>query len=136
MKNSNIDINRFIIEEAKKLGFSNIGFSRCVELTDDKTHLQKWIDSGYNAGMTYMNNNFDKRANPTLLVPGAKSVISFSYNYFTDKKIVNSKFRISKYAYGRDYHKVIKKKLKILYSRLRELNPEIEGRFLLIRLLF
>ena len=79
--------------------------------------------------MSYLEKNIDKRLDPRLLVPGSKSVISLSYNYFPPKKLIEeNNFIISKYAYGKDYHKVLKKKLKKLFASIREKIGKIEGR--------
>ncbi len=125
----NSNFNKRIIDKAKELGFSEIGFSRAKKLDEDEVWLKKWLDKGYNAGMEYMNNHFDKRLDPTELVPNAKTVISFLYNYYTEtSQNENSELTVSKYAFGRDYHKVVKNKLKILFNYINnEIHP-IKGR--------
>ncbi|MEZ4907301.1 MAG: DUF1730 domain-containing protein [Saprospiraceae bacterium] len=75
--------------------------------------MKKWLDNGFQAGMSYMDNHFDKRISPEYLVPGAKSIITFTYNYHTEQSLLNSSYKISKYAYGRDYHKVIKRNSRV-----------------------
>ena len=119
----------FIKSEAKKLGFSGCGISKARFLSEEAKNFEKWLSNGYQGSMSYLEKNIDKRLNPTLLVPGSKSVISLAFNYFPPKKLIdNNNFIISKYAYGRDYHKVLKKKLKKLFFLMREKIGNIEGR--------
>ena len=119
----------FIKKEAKKLGFSGCGISKARFLSEEAKNFEKWLSNGYQGSMSYLEKNIDKRLNPTLLVPGSKSVISLAFNYFPPKKLIdNNNFIISKYAYGRDYHKVLKKKLKKLFFLMREKIGNIEGR--------
>lgn len=114
--------NRDIIEaHATALGFDAIGIAKAQKMEDEARKLEVWLNQGYHGQMSYMENHFDKRIDPTLLVPGAKSVISLMYNYHTTQEQVDPLApKISKYAYGRDYHKVIKKKLLSLVARLEE----------------
>ena len=119
----------FIKTEAKKLGFSGCGISKARFLSEEAKNFEKWLSNGYQGSMSYLEKNIDKRLNPTLLVPGSKSVISLAFNYFPPKKLIdNNNFIISKYAYGKDYHKVLKKKLKKLFFLMREKIRNIEGR--------
>ena len=119
----------FIKTEAKKLGFSSCGISKARFLSEEAKNFEKWLSNGYQGSMSYLERNIDKRLDPTLLVPGSKSVISLAFNYFPPKKLIdNNNFIISKYAYGRDYHKVLKKKLKKLLFLMRERIGDIEGR--------
>ena len=119
----------FIKTEAKKLGFSNCGISKARFLSEEAKNFEKWLSNGYQGSMSYLEKNIDKRLNPTILVPGSKSVISLAFNYFPPKKLIdNNNFIISKYAYGKDYHKVLKKKLKKLFFLMREKIGNIEGR--------
>jgi epoxyqueuosine reductase len=98
-------------------------------LPADAKRLQTWLDQGYHSGMGYMTNHFEKRADPTLLVEGAKSVISVIYNYYTDREQADSEAPVlSKYAYGKDYHKVLKDKLYVLLEFIKSSIPEAEGR--------
>ena len=119
----------FIKTEAKKLGFSGCGISKARFLSEEAKNFEKWLSNGYQGSMSYLEKNIDKRLNPTILVPGSKSIISLAFNYFPPKKLIdNNNFIISKYAYGRDYHKVLKKKLKKLFFLMREKIGNIEGR--------
>lgn len=116
--------------EAKRLGFSDCGISKAENLSSEKNRLKSWLDNGFNAEMGYMANNFEKRLNPTLLVPEAESVISVSLNYFPGKIEFNKhQPKISKYALGRDYHKVMKKMLKALFNFIHQFEPQLEGRY-------
>ena len=119
----------FIKAEAKKLGFSSCGISKARFLSEEAKNFEKWLSNGYQGSMSYLEKNIDKRLDPTILVPGSKSVISLAFNYFPPKKLIeNNNFIISKYAYGRDYHKVLKKKLKKLFFLMKEKIGNIEGR--------
>lgn len=120
---------QFIKDEALKLGFLEIGISEAAKLTEEETRLQHWLNIGNHGEMDYMQNHFEKRIDPSELVPGAKSVISLLYNYYTDKKSAESSFKISRYAYGKDYHSVLKKKLKKLFQIIKNIIPETEGRY-------
>lgn len=117
-----------IKEQAKSLGFDFCGISRAEKLVEEEPKLESWLKNGFHGKMAYMENHFDKRLDPTKLVPGAKSVVSLLYNYFPDEQAKPSYHRIARYAYGKDYHFVIKEKLKILLENLREEIGEIEGR--------
>ena len=120
---------KFIKDESKRLGFSSCGISKARFLSEEADNFEKWLTKGYQGSMSYLEKNIDKRLDPRLLVPGSKSVISLSYNYFPPKKLnEENNFIISKYAYGKDYHKVLKKKLKKLFASIREKIGEIEGR--------
>jgi len=111
------------------LGFQYCGISKTEYLEEEADRLESWLASAKNGQMSYMANHFDKRLDPRQLVPGAKSVISLMYNYHTETRQIDSTApKISTYAFGRDYHKVIKKKLKTFLSRIREEIGEVDGR--------
>jgi epoxyqueuosine reductase len=119
----------FIKSAAKTLGFDYCGIAKAEKLDEDARRLGSWLNKGFNGNMRYMENYFDLRIDPCKLVPGAKSVITLLLNYFpsqeqqkTDSPIV------SKYAYGKDYHEVIKAKLKLFLQMLKENIGEIHGR--------
>jgi epoxyqueuosine reductase len=116
-----------IKNKAYSLGFDFVGVSKVEFLNEEAVHLENWLKKGYQAKMHYMEDYFDLRLNPTLLVDDAKSVVSFLLNYFPDKEI-QSDYKVSKYAYGKDYHNVIKKKLKKLLKFIREEIGEVSGR--------
>lgn len=114
---------------AKENKFSFCGISKAEFLEEEVSKLEQWLKRGYHGKMQYMENHFDKRLDPTKLVPGAKSVISLIYNYYpASKQKETSTFKIAKYAQGEDYHVVIKDKLKIFLDKIREEIGEVEGR--------
>lgn len=119
----------FIKSLAHDLGFSYCGISKAEFLKDEAPLLEAWLKRGYQGRMSYLENYFDKRLDPTLLVPGAKSVISLMYNYYPEKDLAdNHNLKIAKYAYGKDYHFVIKDKLNIFFARIQEQIGSVEGR--------
>ena len=119
----------FIKSKAKSLGFSYCGVARAEFLKDEAPRLEEWLARGYHGKMSYLENYFDKRLDPTLLVPGAKSVVSLIYNYFPKKDLAReNEFKVAKYAYGEDYHFVVKDKLKILLEDIRTEIGQVSGR--------
>ena len=115
--------------EAKKLGFMFCGIAKAGFLEEEAPKLEKWLKNNMHGEMQYMENHFDKRLDPRLLVDDAKSVISLGLNYFTENEQVDpSAPKISKYAYGEDYHYVIKDKLKRLLDFINEQIGEVSGR--------
>ena len=110
-----------IKQKAQKFGFQSCGISKAEFLEDDAPKLENWLKNNYHGEMAYMENYFDKRLDPTLLVEDSKSVISLSYNYFPSKIIeALDNFKISKYAYAEDYHEIIKDILKDLVNELQQ----------------
>lgn len=106
-----------------------MGISKAEFLEDEAPRLEEWLSQNYHSSMSYMADHFDKRLDPSKLVPGAKSVISLVFNYYTEDRQVDSEApKIAMYAYGKDYHKIIKKRLKQLLIKLREQFGEIDGR--------
>ena len=130
MKFSMVEKNTTLIKnKAIELGFSSCGISKARHLHEEEEKFEKWLSQGYQGSMNYLEKNLDKRLDPRKLVPGAQSVISLSYNYFPKEKIdKKNNFILSKYAYGKDYHKVIRKKLKILFNYIKEKIGDIDGR--------
>jgi epoxyqueuosine reductase len=121
--------SRFIKTIAAELGFSYCGISEATFLESEAPRLEAWLQRGHAGQMKYLEENFDKRLDPRLLVPGAKSVVSLVYNYYPQRNLSEgSDLKIAKYAYGEDYHFVIKDKLKIFIERLREKIGEVNGR--------
>lgn len=118
----------FIKRKAAELGFFYCGFSKAGFLEEEAPKLERWLHEGRHGKMSYMENHFDKRLNPTLLVEEANSVISLLFNYFPSFVPSDSVPKISKYAYGEDYHHVLKDKLKALLMALREEIGDIQGR--------
>jgi len=126
---SQIQKNSLLVKEtAKQLGFSFCGISKAEFLEKEAVQLEKWLSKGNHGKMHYMENYFDMRLDPRKLVPGAKSVISLLLNYFPETEQSNEAPKISRYAYGQDYHKVIKKKLKEFIFILNENIGEVNGR--------
>ena len=119
----------WIKQKAKEYGFDQVGIAKAEFLSEEAEQLQAWLDQGYQGKMSYMENHFELRTDPTKLVDNAKSIICFSYNYYPANAEEDVKNKIAKYAYGRDYHKVIKKKLKVLYKEMQEAFGEFSGRF-------
>jgi epoxyqueuosine reductase len=122
--------NTYLIKSlAAQLGFSYCGISKAEFLKDEAPRLEEWLKRGYQGKMSYLENHFDKRLDPTLLVPGAKSVISLLYNYYPEKDLAqNDNLKIAKYAYGEDYHFVIKDKLKTFLDLIQKEIGEVSGR--------
>ena len=115
--------------EAKRLGFLSCGISKAEFLEDEAPRLEAWLNQNSHGKMQYMENHFDKRLNPTLLVEGAKSIISLTYNYYTDQTQQDTNApKISKYAYGVDYHYVIRNKLNELLEFIKEEIGSVNGR--------
>ena len=114
--------------EAQRLGFLSCGVSKAEFLEDEAPRLEQWLKQGMHGQMGYMENHFDKRLDPRLLVPGAQSVISLLLNYYPEETQHEESYKISKYAYGEDYHFVIKDKLKALLAFIREEIGEVDGR--------
>lgn len=118
-----------IKSEAKRLGFDYCGISEAAFLEEEAPRLESWLNANMQGQMSYMQNHFDKRLDPRLLVPGAKSVISMLLNYYPSGKQQDAAApKISKYAYGADYHTVIKEKLNLLLEFIRENIGDVDGR--------
>jgi epoxyqueuosine reductase len=119
-----------ISQKALELGFGAVGFSKAGPLTDDALRLTDWLNNGYHADMAYMANHFDKRVDPSQLVEGATTVISLLFNYFPSQKpLHNDSPIVARYAYGLDYHDVLKQKLQQLFDFIKaEHYPLLEGR--------
>lgn len=115
--------------EAQRLGFCFVGFARAERLDDEARHLEAWLRQGAHGKMAYMENYFDLRIDPSRLVPEAKSVICLAFNYHNpDKQTDPEAPKISQYAYGQDYHHVVKTRLKALVAYMREQFGDIHGR--------
>ncbi|RUT70918.1 tRNA epoxyqueuosine(34) reductase QueG [Flavobacterium cupreum] len=128
MINSKETYSKFIKEEAKRLGFLSCGISKAGFLETEAPRLENWLKNNQNGQMAYMENHFDKRLDPTLLVDDAKSVVSLLLNYYPAETQNQESFKISKYAYGQDYHTVIKEKLKEFLFSIQENIGEVSGR--------
>jgi epoxyqueuosine reductase len=118
-----------IVEEARKLGFDLIGFAPAEKLTHEAVHLSEWLRKKFNAGMTYMERNYSKRTDVKEILPSAKSVISLGINYYKEGTFLTGEDlgKVSRYAWGKDYHLIIWDKLEILLNRLKNINPSFEA---------
>jgi len=119
---------RIIKTEAQRLGFLSCGMSKADFLEQEAPRLEAWLNAGHHGSMAYMERHFDKRLDPRKLVPGAKSVISLLYNYFPQQSQRQGTYKLSKYAYGEDYHFVVRDKLKELMAFINEQIGAVQGR--------
>lgn len=119
---------QLIKTKAKALGFLSCGVSKAEFLEDEAPRLEKWLKQNMHGEMTYMENHFDKRLDPTKLVEGSKSVVSLLFNYYPEQQQRDDSYKISKYAYGEDYHFVIKRKLKSLLKFIQAKIGDVHGR--------
>lgn len=125
----NRDLTSGIKLKATRLGFDLCGIAPVRRLVEHESVLKNWCSAGMNGTMSFMENNLDKRINPDLLFPGAKSVIVTGLNYYSQKKQTSENVPIiSKYAYGQDYHDIIIKKLDDLLEAIRQLDPNVNGK--------
>lgn len=122
------DIKFRLKQIAQDLGFFSVGFSKADFLAEEAPRLENWLTKQQHGKMGYMENHFDMRLDPRLLVPGSKTVISFLYNYFPEQQQPSDTYQLSKYAYGKDYHDVIKDQLRKLMDRVKAEIGDVEGR--------
>jgi len=116
-------------QAARQHGFPFVGITRAERLEPERRRLEEWLNNGHHGKMAYMENHFELRTDPTQLVPGAKSVVSLLYNYYTEETQSDTTApKLAMYAYGEDYHKVIRKKLKVLLADMRHQFGAINGR--------
>lgn len=122
--------NKSIVQQiARNLGFQYLGIAKAEFMEPEARRLEEWLNRGYHGKLAWMENHFDKRVDPTKLVPGAKTVITLLYNYFpTDETPSQEEPKIARYAYGEDYHHVIKGKLRDFIEAMRSAIGSIEGR--------
>lgn len=118
----------FIKAQAARLGFSYCGIARAQKLDEDARRLETWLHKGMHGSMGYMENHFDLRVDPARLVPGARSVITLLMNYYPEQEQNEEAPKIAKYAYGRDYHEVIRSRLNTLLEHMRTEIGEVQGR--------
>lgn len=121
-------LSQQIKAEALRLGFSACGIARAHFVGESKTHLEQWLAEGNQAGMSYMSNHLDKRCDPRLLVEGTKSIISVALNYSPSRKLRDDQLQFAYYAYGQDYHEVMKAKLTSLFNYINEQLHPVIGR--------
>lgn len=124
-----LNLKKYISQLAQELGFLDVRVAKADQMVEEAERLKQWLYQGHHGEMNYMENHFEKRTDPRLLVPGAKSVVCLSYNYYNPQsQIDNEAPKISMYALGRDYHKVIRKKLKQILNAIKLIDSGIEGR--------
>ena len=128
LNSSILELTQFIKQKSISLGFTSCGISPVRELSEQSKNLESWLVNNYHAEMTYMERNKEMRINSALLLDGAKSIISFTFNYFPQELQSSNTFQIAKYAYGDDYHKVLKDKLHTVLSELKAFDSSIDGR--------
>ena len=127
-------LSDLIKAKAKDLGFEDCGISAATFLEEEEIHLNQWLEEGRHGLMGYMEQNKEKRLDPRLLVEGAKSVISILQNYYPQElQDTQNNYKVSKYAYGADYHDVIKRKLNLLVDSIKGYHPEINFRVFVVR---
>jgi len=122
------DYTDLIKTEAQRLGFMSCGISKAEFLEEEAPRLEKWLKEKRQGEMHYMENHFDKRLDPRKLVPGTKSVVSLLYNYYPSESQIDNTYKISKYAYGMDYHFVIRDKLKEFLQTIQDQIGQVHGR--------
>lgn len=121
-------LSRFVKEKAALAGFEYCGIAKAVPLTEDARRLEKWLHKGFHGSMKYMENHFDLRIDPAKLVPGAKSVITLLKNYYPQHRQQAGSPKIAKYAFGKDYHDVIRSQLNFFLQELMQETGQINGR--------
>ena len=125
----NGEIKQTIEAEALRLGFSACGFAKAEPVSEEMSHvLDHWTNSGYHADMLYMERNRHLRLDPTQLVPGCQTLIVVALNYYPQQLLPHEGYQIAYYAYGKDYHRVMKDKLLQLFAHVKTLMPDVEGR--------
>ena len=120
--------SQWIIAEAERLGFDACGIAQATALNEESTHVEQWLENDCEGEMGYLTRNKEKRYDPRLLVEGTKSIVTVLYNYFPKKTLGDSdRFKIAKYAYGADYHEVLKRKMRQLLERIETQTSKLEG---------
>ncbi|HEX6914980.1 MAG TPA: QueG-associated DUF1730 domain-containing protein, partial [Chitinophagaceae bacterium] len=128
-KELNPDISTRLVKSlAAQLGFEHCGIAKAKRLDEDAKRLESWLNKGFHGRMQYMENYFDLRTDPSKLVPGARSVITLLKNYYPAQQPEQTELKVSKYAWGKDYHEIIRKQLSAFLSQMKEQFGEINGR--------
>ena len=123
-----MELSKWIIEEAERLGFDACGIAQATALKEESMHVEQWLESDCEGEMGYLTRNKEKRYDPRLLVEGTKSIVTVLYNYFPKQTLGDSdRFKIAKYAYGADYHEVLKRKMRQLLERIETQMGKLEG---------
>jgi epoxyqueuosine reductase len=121
-------VSQWIIEEAERMGFDACGIANATALQEESAHVEQWLEGKHEGEMGYLTRNKEKRYDPRLLVEGTKSIVTVLYNYFPKQQIDdNDRYKIAKYAYGADYHDVLKRKMRQLLERIESQTGELEG---------
>lgn len=121
-------VSKWITEEAERVGFDACGIAKATALDEESAHVEQWLEGKREGEMGYLTRNKEKRYDPRLLVEGTKSIVTVLYNYFPKQEIGSSiKYKIAKYAYGNDYHDVLKRKMRQLLARIETQTGELEG---------
>ncbi len=120
-------VSEWIITEAEKMGFDACGIARATALGEESAHMEQWLDDGHEGEMGYLTRNREKRYDPRLLAEGTKSIVTVLYNYFPKQTLGGERFKIAKYAYGADYHDVLKRKMRQLLERIETQSGKLEG---------
>lgn len=123
-----MELSKWIIEEAECLGFDACGIAHATALEEESMHVEQWLEDDCEGEMGYLNRNKEKRYDPRLLVEGTKSIVTVLYNYYPKQQIGdNDRYKIAKYAYGTDYHDVLKRKMRQLLERIETQTGKLEG---------
>ena len=118
----------WIVAEAERMGFDACGIAQAMALEEESAHVEQWLESDCEGEMGYLTRNKEKRYDPRLLVEGTKSIVTVLYNYYPKQRIGDSdKFKIAKYAYGADYHDVLKRKMRQLLEGIEAQTGKLEG---------
>ncbi len=122
--------NKIVEDVLKSLGFDLVGFAEYSDLHEEVEHLNEWLKNKFNAGMSYMERNLEKRKDVRLILPDVKSIISLGMNYYTLHQHSNAEDfgKVSRYAWGKDYHLIIWEKLDQLIKKLKEIDPTFEAK--------
>lgn len=123
-----MELSEWIVAEAEKMSFDACGIARATALEEESSHVEQWLDDGHEGEMGYLTRNKEKRYDPSILVEGTKSIVTVLYNYFPKQQLGDGEhFNIAKYAYGADYHDVLKRKLRLLLERIEAQTGKLEG---------
>jgi len=121
-------LSSWIIAEATQMGFDACGIAQARALEEESAKMEQWLEAEHEGEMGYLTRNKEKRYDPRLLVEGTKSIVTVLYNYFPKQKLAeNDNFKIAKYAYGADYHEVLKKKMRLFLERIETQTGKLEG---------
>ena len=121
-------LSDWIIAEAETMGFDACGIAKAMALEEESVHVEQWLDQHREGEMSYLTRNREKRYDPRLLVEGTKSIVTVLYNYFPKQQLgANERFKIAKYAYGTDYHEVMKRKMRLLLEHIETRTGKLDG---------